>query len=157
MPQTVEEQLVAVAPTPATTDVTFPLENVDEACKMLALKQSDLRQAKLVQQRLELYAAISGQTRDAEAASKAKQAYESAKAIVENILRELDTFRALRPPMTASDARSSTQNTPSVPRKNRGTNVDIHVSMQTRVDSVRNGLENLVEYLRVHTHVVNKT
>ena len=104
VPQTVEEQLVAVAPTPATTDVTFPLENFGEACKMLGLKQVDLREAKLVLQRLELYPAKSGQTRDAEAASKAKQADESAQALVENVLRELDTFRALRPPMTASDA-----------------------------------------------------
>ena len=40
VPQPVEEQLVAVAPTPATTHVTFLHENVDEACKMLALKTS---------------------------------------------------------------------------------------------------------------------
>ena len=87
VPQIVEEQLVAVAPTPATTDATFPHEHFDEACRILALKQAEVRQA-----------AITSQACDAEAASKAWQAYESAKAIVENIQRELGTFRALRQP-----------------------------------------------------------
>ena len=63
VPQTVEENFVGVAPTPATTDATFPH---DEACKILALKQADLSQAKLVSQRLELYAAVSGQACEAQ-------------------------------------------------------------------------------------------
>ena len=66
VPQTVEEKFVGVAPTPATTDATFPHEKFDEACKILALKQADLRQAKLVTQRLELYAAVSRQACEAQ-------------------------------------------------------------------------------------------
>ena len=62
------------------------------------LKQGELRQAELVVQRLDLVAATSSQACDAEA-SKARQAYDSAKAIVKNIQRELGAFRALRPPV----------------------------------------------------------
>ena len=90
-------QFVAVAPTPATTDATFPHEKFDEACKILALKQADLRQAKLVIQRLELYAAVSGQACDANLVSEARQAYESNKVIIGNLLREIDALQALRP------------------------------------------------------------
>ena len=81
VPQIVEEQLVAVAPTPATTDATFPHETFDEACRILALKQAEVRQAELVVQRLDLYVAITSQACDAEAASKAWQAYESATSV----------------------------------------------------------------------------
>ena len=89
VPQTMEEQFVAVTPTPATTDATFPHEKFDEACKMLALKQADLRQAKFAIQRLELHAAVSGQACDANLVSDARQAYESNKVIIGKMLREI--------------------------------------------------------------------
>ena len=57
VPQVVEEQLVAVAPTPATTDATFPHEKFDELCTIMNLKQAELRYAELVVQRLDIYAA----------------------------------------------------------------------------------------------------
>ena len=97
VPQTVEEHFVAVTPTLATTDATFPHEKFDEACKILALKQAHLRQAKLVLQRLELYAAVSGQACDANLVSEARQAYESNKVIIGSNLREIDALQALRP------------------------------------------------------------
>ena len=60
-----EEQLVAVAPTLAATDETFPHEKFDELCSIMKLKQAELRQAELMVQRVGLYAAISGQACDA--------------------------------------------------------------------------------------------
>ena len=65
VPQVVEEQLVAVAPTPASTDETFPHENIDELCRIMKLKQAEFCQVELMVQRLDLYAAISGQACDA--------------------------------------------------------------------------------------------
>ena len=81
VPQTVEVQFVAVTPTPATTDATFPHEKFDEASKMLALQQADLCLVKLAIQRLELCAAVSGQASDANLVSEARQAYESNKVM----------------------------------------------------------------------------
>ena len=47
VPQTVEVQFVAVTPTPATTDATFPHEKFDEASKMLALQRQCLDKLEL--------------------------------------------------------------------------------------------------------------
>ena len=55
---------------------------------MLALKQADLRQAQLVVQRLELCVATSGRACDANLVSEARQAYESSKVNIGNVLRE---------------------------------------------------------------------
>ena len=75
----------------------FPHEQMDGACRILDLKQAELREAELGAQRLDLYTAISSQ-----------EEYESGKAIVENIQQELRAFRALRPPAQTSEASSST-------------------------------------------------
>ena len=56
----------------------FHHEQFDEACRILDLKQAELREAELGAQRLELYTAISSQEED-----------ESGKAIVENIQQKL--------------------------------------------------------------------
>ena len=74
-------------------DATLPHETFDELCKILASKQAELRQAKLAVQRLELHAAVSGQARDANLVSEAKQAYESGKMVFGNIIREIDVLR----------------------------------------------------------------
>ena len=63
------------------------------------LKQSELRQAELVVQRLDLYSAIPGQACDANLVSEARQAYESNEVIIGNVQRELDALHALRPPV----------------------------------------------------------
>ena len=78
--------------------MTLPHEKYDGLCKMLALKQADLRQAKFAVQRLELHAAVSGQACDANLVSEAKQAHKSGKMVLGNLLREID---ALRPRATA--------------------------------------------------------
>ena len=73
----------------------------------MELKQAELRQAELVVQRLDLYAAISGQACDANLVSQARQAYESNEVIIGNVQRELDALHALRPPVKTSKASSS--------------------------------------------------
>ena len=64
--------------TPAPTLDRFHHEQFDEACRILDLKQAELREAELGAQRLDLYTAISSQ-----------EEYESGKAIVENIQQKL--------------------------------------------------------------------
>ena len=102
--QSVEVQLVAVTPTFAAVDATFLHEEFDEVCKVLALKQGDVRQAKLVIRRLELYVAVWGQFCDVKLVSGARQVFESNKLTIGNKVREIDAFQALRPPMKTSDA-----------------------------------------------------
>ena len=77
----------------------LPLMKFEEACRIVALKQADLRKRELVVQRLELHAAVYGKAYDASLASEAKQAYESNKMIIGNIQQEIDYFEALRPPV----------------------------------------------------------
>ena len=116
VPQTVEEQLLPP------TDATFPREKFDEACKMLALKQADFRQAKLVIQRLERYAAMSGQACDANLVSEARQADQSNKVIIGNMTREIDALQALRPRTAAErlNEEMSTSSPPIVRRAKKG-------------------------------------
>ena len=90
------------------------------------LTQAELRQAELVVQRLDRYAAITGQACDAEAASKTRQAYESGKVIVENIQRELDAFRAFD--LRCRQAHQVHKTLRRFRGKNRGANVDILMS-----------------------------
>ena len=78
------DEFIAEAP-----DATFPHEKFDELCKILASKQAELRQAKLAVQRLELHAAVSGQARDANLVSEAKQTYESSKMVLGYSIREV--------------------------------------------------------------------
>ena len=70
------EQIENATPAPALD--MFLHEQFDEACRILDLKQAELREADLRAQRLDLYTAISSQ-----------KEYESGKAIVENIQQEL--------------------------------------------------------------------
>ena len=131
---------------------TFPHEKFDELCRIMDLKQAELRQAELVVPRLDLHTAITGQACDAEAASKARQAYEAGKVIVENIQRELGAFRALRPPVKTSS--SSTQNSPSAPRKkSQGGNVNIHPQRDVwtvEVDTADDGRGSLLWRFLLH-------
>ena len=94
-PQQTVEQIENATPAPALD--MFPHEQFDEACRILDLKQAELREADLRAQRLDLYTDISSQ-----------EEYESGKAIMENIQQELRAFRALRPPVKTSEASSST-------------------------------------------------
>ena len=116
-PQQTVEQIENATPAPALD--MFPHEQFDEACRILDLKQAELREAELRAQRLDLYTDISSQ-----------EEYESGKAIVENIQQELRAFRALRPPVKTRDASSSTPKTLHRPRrKNRGANVEVMINI----------------------------
>ena len=70
------------------------------------LKKAELRKAELMVQRLDLYAAVSGQACDANIVFEVKQAYESIKVIVGNMQRNLMPFDF---PMKTSKASSSTR------------------------------------------------
>ena len=67
------EQIENATPAPALD--MFPHEEFDDACRIVYLKQAELREADLMVQRLDLYAAATSQACDAETASKARQAY----------------------------------------------------------------------------------
>ena len=67
--------------------VTFPHEKFDELCRIMDLKQAEMRKAELMVQRLDLYAAISGQACDANLTSEARPAYESNRVIIGNMQR----------------------------------------------------------------------
>ena len=104
--------------TPAPAVDMFPHEQFDEACRILDLKQAELREAELRAQRLDLYTDISSQ-----------EEHESGKAIVENI-QQLRAFRALRPPVKTREASSSTPKTLHRPRrKNRGANFEVMINI----------------------------
>ena len=111
--QTVE-QIENATPAPALD--MFPDEQFDEACRILDLKQAELREAEFRAQRLDLYTAISS--------------LEEYEAIVENIQQKLSCLPC--PSTSSEDKRSLIEYTKTLPRtrrKNRGANVEVMVNI----------------------------
>ena len=73
-------------------------------------------------QRLELYAAVSRQAWDAKKVSEAREAYESNKVTIGNMLRDIDAVLSLRPRAAAErlNEEISTSSPPIVRRAKKG-------------------------------------
>ena len=107
VPQTVEEQFVAVTPTPVITDATFPHEN------LMKLARSWPRNRLI---------SVRGQACVANLVSDAKQVYGSNKVTIGNMLREIDALEALGPRAAAErlNEEMSSSTPPIVRRAKKG-------------------------------------
>ena len=79
-----------------------------EPCEILDLKLPELREAENMVERLDRYAAMTGQACDADAVSEARLVCESCRVIVGSRQQDLRAFFAFRPPVKISEASSST-------------------------------------------------